>query len=484
MTSIDSCERPGASSVPLLSILMPVYNERAFLRRCVERVLAAPLPDGLCRELVIVDDASTDGTSDLIRELAARWPGLIRPFFQETNQGKGAAVRRAVEEMSGQYAVIQDADLEYDPNDYPLLLEPILEGHADVAYGSRFAPRSMRRVLNYRHTLGNRFLTHLSNFFTGFNLTDIETCYKAFRADVLKTIPIRSNRFGFEPEITAKIAKRRCVVYEVPINYHGRTYDEGKKITWKDGVAAICTILKFWLIDDCFEDHYGRDMLVNLSRARRFTQWTVQMIRPYLGQRIIEIGSGIGNISRHLPRRERLTLTDVDPVCLGSLENANRHDDLVTRARLNLACDADFEPLAGQYDTVLCLNVLEHIDNDLSSLVRMRRLLEPGGRLILIVPQYQRLYGAYDEHLAHRRRYNRRALLAMMEEAGFRIVKTRSFNLLGVLGWWLNSRLLRRRQMGRFQLKAFDTFVPILKGIEAVVPLPGLSLLAVAERTE
>jgi glycosyltransferase involved in cell wall biosynthesis len=235
----------------LLSILMPVYNERACLRRSVERALAAPLPAGVGRELVMVEDGSTDATPELARALAREHPETIRLFHQPRNRGKGAAVRRAIEEMRGDFAVIQDADLEYDPADYARLLEPTLHDGADAVYGSRFAARPRRRILNFRHELGNRFLTLLSNWCTGLNLTDMETCYKMLRADLLKTIPLRSERFGIEPEITAKIARRRAVVYEVPIGYHGRGYAEGKKIGIRDGFAAVWTILKYWLIDDC-----------------------------------------------------------------------------------------------------------------------------------------------------------------------------------------------------------------------------------------
>jgi glycosyltransferase involved in cell wall biosynthesis len=232
-----------------LSILIPVYNEEEYLPRIIQRVLAAPLPEGLRKELVIVNDASKDGTADVLRELAQAH-GEIHVFDQPKNMGKGAAIRRAIQEMTGDYAIIQDADLEYDPGDYMVILKPLVEGLADVVYGSRFATREMRRIVHYHHKLGNLFLTHLSNFFTGLDLTDMETCYKAFKADLIKTIPLRSNRFGIEPEITAKLARRRAVIYEVPISYHGRNYAEGKKIGWKDGVSATWTILKYWWIDD------------------------------------------------------------------------------------------------------------------------------------------------------------------------------------------------------------------------------------------
>ncbi|MDR0327354.1 MAG: glycosyltransferase family 2 protein [Planctomycetaceae bacterium] len=228
---------------------IPVYNEQEYLVQIVQRVLAAPIPENFRKELVIVDDASQDGTADVLQELAKTHPE-IRIFHQPKNIGKGAAIRRAVQEMTGGFAIIQDADLEYDPTDYPVILKPLIEGLADAVYGSRFATREMRRIVHYHHKLANLFLTHLSNFFTGLDLTDMETCYKAFKADLLKTIPIRSNRFGIEPELTAKLARRKAVIYEVPISYHGRNYRKGKKIGWKDGISAIWTILKYWIVDD------------------------------------------------------------------------------------------------------------------------------------------------------------------------------------------------------------------------------------------
>lgn len=469
----------------LLSVLVPVYNERAYLRRCIDRVLAAPLPGGLEREIVMVDDASNDGTTELMREIASAHPGVVRAFYQERNQGKGAAIRRAIQEMRGQYAVFQDADLEYDPREYGRLLDPLLLGQADVVYGSRFSSSPVRRVLNYRHAIGNFVLTHLSNFFTDLNLTDMETCYKAFRADVLQTIPLRSDRFGLEPEITAKVAKRGCVIYEVPISYHGRTYAEGKKIGWKDGLQALGVILKYWVLDDCYNERYGQSILGDLSRARRFNRWMVQSLEPYLGRRILEVGSGIGNISRFLPKKESLTVSDCDPMYLNLLSDAYRDNDLVDVVRLDIASDADvaaLEARGANYDTIVCLNVLEHVEDDAGALARLRRLLSPGGALVLLLPQYPALYGSYDKELGHYRRYTRADLAAKLKGAGYRLERMHGFNSLAILGWWVNSRLLRRRAMGRVQIKAFDLCVPLVRMVESVVPLPGLSLIAIARR--
>jgi glycosyltransferase involved in cell wall biosynthesis len=226
-----------------LSIVIPVFNERQTIRHIVEAVLAVPL-GGMAKELVVVNDCSTDGTRDELVTLATEYPG-VRVLHHEQNQGKGAALRTGFGAATGDIVLVQDADLEYDPRDYPKLIQPILEGKADVVFGSRFVGGESHRVLYFWHSLGNKFLTLLSNMFTDLNLTDMETCYKVFRRDVLVGLTVQENRFGFEPEITAKIAKLGCRVYEVGISYAGRTYNEGKKIGWRDGVRAIWCIAKY-----------------------------------------------------------------------------------------------------------------------------------------------------------------------------------------------------------------------------------------------
>ncbi|HZI93056.1 MAG TPA: glycosyltransferase family 2 protein [Patescibacteria group bacterium] len=227
-----------------LSIVMPVYNERQFVREIIERVLSVRL-DGLQRELIVVDDCSKDGTRDLLRNL-----GLadVTVVFHDQNMGKGAALRSGFSRASGDIILIQDADLEYNPADYPVLLKPILDRNADVVYGSRFLG-GPHRVHLFWHMVGNRFLTLLSNMMSNLNLTDMETCYKVFRREVLEGMILRSDRFGFEPEFTLKVARKGWRVYEVPISYHGRDYSEGKKIGWKDGFSAIWTIIKYRFID-------------------------------------------------------------------------------------------------------------------------------------------------------------------------------------------------------------------------------------------
>jgi glycosyltransferase involved in cell wall biosynthesis len=229
-------------TAPLLSVVIPVYNEEGTVAKLVERVRGAPLEAAM--ELVIVDDASTDGTRKILEELAAASPGDVRLILRDANQGKGAAVRAGIEAAKGEILLIQDADLEYDPRDYPLLLEPILEGQADVVFGNRFHG-GPHRVLYFWHYIANRMLTLITNLVTGLNLSDMEVGYKVFRTEVAKQLGLTANRFGIEPEIAIKVARLRCRIYEVPIRYYGRTYEEGKKITWRDGVAALWFILRY-----------------------------------------------------------------------------------------------------------------------------------------------------------------------------------------------------------------------------------------------
>jgi glycosyltransferase involved in cell wall biosynthesis len=475
--------------VPLrLSVVIPVYNERLTLPEILRRVQAVTIP----KEIVIVDDCSTDGTRDYLRRLEsdlaeARRLGTadekneIRIVYQEPNQGKGAALRRGFADATGDIILVQDADLEYDPRDYPKLLAPILEGKADAVYGSRFTG-TPRRVLFFWHHVANKLLTLFSNMVTNLNLTDMETGYKVFRADIIKSIPIRSSRFGVEPEITAKLAKVHARIFEVPISYAGRAYWEGKKIRWTDGITAVWTILRYAFVDDQENADPGYKTLLRLSRAERYNQWMLQQLAPWLGLRVLEIGSGIGSFTRYLVGRELVVATELNLRYLRILGNTFERHTGVEVMRLDLT-DFDPAPLAARdLDTILCFNVLEHIDDDREALRRLHASLAPGGRLLLLVPAHEWLYGAIDRAIDHHRRYEQAGLVAKLEGAGFHVEHTQFFNRLGILGWCLNSVILRRTRVPGFQLHLQNLLVPLLRA-EAVFPLPfGLSLIAVARR--
>jgi len=464
-----------------LSVLIPVYNERYLVRQLVERVLQAPLPDCMERELILVDDGSTD-TSREILETLAKQHTQIRYVPHEKNLGKGAALRTAIAAATGDFCIFQDADLEYDPADYARILEPLLGGQADVVYGSRFLPSERRRVLFFWHALGNTALTMLSNMFTDLNLSDMETCYKAFRTDVLKSIPLRSACFGIEPEITAKVAKRGLRIYEVPIKYDGRTYLEGKKITWRDGFRALYVILKYRLIDDLYDPHFAPEYLSDLARTHRVNRWIADTLRPFLGHRVLEVGAGLGAMTMLLLPRERFVATETREGYLAVLRSLALRRSDIQIARLDPQQRRDFEPYNGKLDTLVCSGSLEHLADPAAALRNFHAALEPSGRCVLRVPQGPWMFCPLDKTLGHQRRYTRRELTGALEAAGFQVEQLLDFNRFATVDWLLYGVLLRLPRLPRLQLKAFDTLVKVLRRLDWLLPWPGLDLIAVARK--
>jgi glycosyltransferase involved in cell wall biosynthesis/phospholipid N-methyltransferase len=468
--------------MPLVSILVPAFNEEEFLPALLERALAAPLPAGVETEILVVDDGSTDGTAAAALEMARRAPDRVRVLRHERNRGKGAAIRTALAEARGEFALIQDADLEYDPRDYPKLLEPLLEGRADAVYGTRFAVGLERRVLYYWHSVANEWLTALVNAAADLNLTDVWTGYKAFRTELVRSIPLRSSGFSFEVELTLKLAQREAVIYETPIRYHGRTQEEGKKIRPRDALWGVLTLMRFLLQRDIYVDR-GPEILDRLARTRRFNAWMAETIAPYVGSRVLEIGAGIGNLTRRLaPRRELYIASDIEGEHLARLAARLSHRPNVRAARVDLTRREDFEPLRGQVDTVVCLNVVEHVEDDRLALRNLYDVLAPGGRAIVLVPEGQSLYGELDAVLGHWRRYSERELREKMEEAGFELERVFGFNRVTRPGWWWNGRVLKRRTFSRLQLWFFDRLVWLWKRLDGWLPWAGVSLIAIGRK--
>jgi glycosyltransferase involved in cell wall biosynthesis len=464
-----------------VSVVIPVYNEINTIGEVLSRVLEVHLP----KEVIVVDDFSTDGTREFLKgwetERRKESKDEVRICYQPRNMGKGAALRSGFKEAAGEIVIIQDADLEYHPREYPKLIEPILDGTADVVYGSRFlgAPR---RVLMFRHTLGNKLLTFFSNLCTDLNLTDMETGYKVFKKEVLEHLHLRSNRFGFEPEVTAKIAKMNYRIYEVPISYSGRDYWEGKKIKWMDGLKAIFSILRYNFFDSETEDIVYQT-LQKMKKLRRYNQWIFLKFQPFLGRRVLEIGSGTGNITKFLLDRELVIATDVEPKYVTLLKNTFEKYRKFMIEHLDISGPGMERYRSDRIDSIIFFNVLEHIERDDTALKKFFDLLEPSGRLLLLVPSHPWLYGSLDKHLGHHRRYGKKELKNKLEAVGFKIVSMKYFNRIGILGWFLNSKILRRKELPSFQLRIYNLLVPLLK-LEKFFPLPfGTSLLAVAEKS-
>lgn len=461
---------------PVLSVIVPCYNERATVAELLHRVRAVPID----KEIIVIDDQSTDGSRDVVAALAQEWPEL-RHLIQPRNLGKGAALQRGFTEARGEVVIIQDADLEYDPDEYPKLIQPILDGHADVVYGSRFAGHP-RRVMLFWHRVGNTFLTFMSNMTTNLDLTDMETCYKTFRRDVIQSIHIRSNRFAVDPEITAKVAKRGYRVFEVPIAYYGRDYWEGKKINWKDGFAALWTILRFGLFTDRASEPKTYTQLRRRARLKRYNKWVWQRVQPFVGQRVLEAGAGNGTMTRFLYGRELIVATDTETAYVDRLRNAFRRRPGVVVERFDLESDDSQQLAHHRLDTIMAINVLERASDDRKALRNAHALLESGGRIVIFVPAGQSLFGSMDRGIGHQRRYEKNELIAKLEESGFEVESIGFQNRAAKFAWWLNAKVLRRRELPPAQSRVFDFFVPLMRALDGAHPSSGLSLIAVGRK--
>lgn len=462
-----------------LSVLVPVFNERHLVAASLARVLAFESPHVSQLEVIAVDDCSTDGSWETLQELAKRDPRL-QVYRNSRNTGKGGAVRAALGHATGDICVVQDADMEYNPADIAALVVPFVEEGADAVFGSRYMAAPYRRALMHRHSVMNRTLTRISNWFTDLDLSDLETCYKAINTQLLKSLPLRSNDFRFEVEVTFKLAKRRARIFEVPIRYLPRSYEEGKKIRAKDGLLAIAAMFKYWVIDDIYaEDEYGSHILNDLQDARRFNRWMGDTLRPYIGDRVLEIGAGIGTLTAQFIPRDLYVASDINPHYLHFLSAYSVGKPYLHVGRVDAGNADDFQGLGGQFDTVLMVNVLEHVKDEKAALANIFNALMPGGRAVILVPQNPRLYNTLDEVLEHRERYTHAKLRSSLEQAGFKVERTFDFNRTSVPGWFLSGNVMKRKGFSRMQLKALELMMPVIRLGDGALPWHGLSVIGI-----
>jgi glycosyltransferase involved in cell wall biosynthesis len=462
-----------------LSIIIPVHDEMTTLEEIVDRVLAAPLPAGFGRQVIIVDDASTDGTERLFPRLRQKGAIIIQ---QPARRGKGAAVRAGIAAATGDFLVVQDADLAYDPRDFQLLLQPLLDDEADVVFGSRFLSDRTRRVLHFWHALANSIVTALSNACTNLNLTDMQTCYKMMRRSVVEQIRLRENRSGLEAELTAKIAKLRLRVFEVGVTYRGTRLQHSNRMGFSDLFAALRSMVQYSFF--MRSEDVGRSTLERLETYGGYAKLIMEQLSPYLGQRVLEFGSGIGSLARLNTHRERLILTDVTASYLPELHREFGRLDHV-RIELMDMTKPMLELRGERIDTIYSSNVLEHIEDDLAALRGAYELLEPGGRLVILVPALMQLYSKMDERLEHFRRYTRRDLSEKLRTAGFHVEETWYINMVGAIGWWAAGRFFRQSEISDLNVVMHKIIEPISRLVDNLAGRErafGLSVIAVARK--
>jgi glycosyltransferase involved in cell wall biosynthesis len=472
-----------------LSVLVPVYNEEFLVEKSLKRLFVleeSPFLDKV--QIIVVDDCSIDNTPLILERLSNELPQKNTKFEwkfiqHETNRGKGKAVQTCLKEAGCEITIIHDADLEYHPKDILRMIPLFIDEEADAVYGSRFAAYQYRRVLMYRHELGNRFLTFCSNLISNLNLTDMETCYKAIRTELFKSIPLESNDFRIEPELTIKLAKREAKIFEVPINYSGRTYQEGKKINWKDGVKAISGIIKFGLSDDIFkEDEFGSKTLARLSRADKFNSWMADTIKPYTGKNILEIGAGFGSLTKKLIPQKQYCATDINPLYLKMIDKLKSDKPYMSVKYLDLDDISSSTNNMMLFDTVICLSVIEHIDDDERAVRNIADLLYPKGTAIILVPRGQWAFGSLDKLLGHKRRYSEESIRQLSKKAGLSIKKIISFNKISTIPWFINGKILKKKSLGFFQIAIMNLLTPVFKRIDKYLPIPSLSYIIILKK--
>jgi SAM-dependent methyltransferase len=452
-----------------VSVIIPSQDSRGTIGEVIRRVRSLPSVG----QVVVADAGSRDGTADEVERLSrAGSCELVRL----PRLGRGSAVRSALSLARGEVAVILDSALEYEPRDIPALTSPILDGRADLVLGSRFLG-GKRPVSGFWDALGSRTLATLAGAAVDLNLTDLGTGAKAFRTSAARGLELRAEGFGIDAELVAKFARMRYRILEVPVRFWPR--HAGAAL--REKAELLLAAIRYSHTDDAENEHGGYRTLQVMDQAPHYAAWLASLLRPHLGQRVLEVGAGIGTITRHMVDRELVVPLDLEPRYVQQLENAFRGCANVRPLCADVAA-LDVDALRKErFDTVILSNVLEHIADDGAALRRFREILVPGGRLLLVVPALQAIYGSMDREVGHHRRYGRRGLTRLLVDSGYRVDRLRAMNPLGVAGWVLNGQLLRRTEVPELQLRLYDRIAPVLAALERRWEPPvGLSFFSVA----
>lgn len=474
-------QRPWQKQIEKLSVLLPVKNQQWSIERLLNQILTQSLT--IQCEVIVVDDHSTDQTSAVVQRIAQS-DRRVRLVRMDHASGRCAALLAAIEQMSGDVAIVADTSNGYDHGDYQPLLQPIIRGDADAVFGSRYT-RNCRRIGSFWNALGDRFSTVCSNAINDLNLTDLCAAHKAVRADILRELRFSAAHGSFETQLATRLAQWDARIDEVPITWHPTANGTGtnKRRVFRTVLSTLATLLKCRLSDNRFTRHTGMYVLRSVAKAQNYNRWLADQVRPFLGARIAEAGAGIGNMSCWISECQHLLLVDHDPVYIRTLK-----DKYQSRSNVHVRhCDLiepDFESqwIDDRLDTVFCSNVLEHLGPDRQILQSFSNALQPGGHCIIIVPAEPVLYNGLDVSLGHYRRYQASQLADLMQQAGLDVVYQSQVCKLGAIAWFVNGTLLRRRRLTPRQMRVFDRLWPLMKMFDRWLPWRGMSLIMVGQK--
>lgn len=467
---------------PSISILIPAFNEQDTLETIVKRIITIK---GISKEIIIVNDGSSDNTGSIANSLAKRYKS-VQTFHHRKNKGKGASIITALKHSKGEIVITQDADLEYNPKDYPKLIKPFKNPLVSVVYGTREKIARKGIYSNVFFYLGGEFLTLLANLLYGIKISDEATGYKLFRREVLQQVNLKSKGFEFCPEVTAKVSNLGYDIVEVPIRYVPRPFSEGKKIRPIDGIIAIKTLIKHSFITS----HSSKDLTAGLETTqltRNYNTWIFETFAPYLKGVIFEAGAGLGTFAEVLLKKKysKLILGEINNEYVNNLRRKFRQFSSVKVVKVDLSSSQSLSRIS-KLDTIICINTLEHIKNDQKTIINLANKLKVKGHLIIFVPAFQILFSNWDKSIGHFRRYSKNELINKLEVANLQLVKASYFNSLGFFGWGLNKLIGKtpKNNIIQKQILFFDRFiVPWWSKIEKLLPPPfGQSLLIVAKK--